>query len=139
MPIAVPLQQLPSQQFTITLDNNRFQLTPKLTNGQTSVSIDLNGSAILSNARAASCAPIIPEIYQESGNFIFLTANEQLPNYQQFGLTQTLYYFSAAELAVFRASPVAASPMVPTVTANYFNPFGGLPLRFKPQGYTLAP
>ena len=36
--------------------------------------------------------------------------------------------------------PVAASPLVPTVTAPFFNPIGQLPIRFAPRlyGYNQA-
>lgn len=138
MPTGLPLQQLPNQSFTITLDNNLFEFSILATNGSTSVSITENGTDILNNGRAVSCGPIIPAKYLEAGNFLFLTANQQLPDYNQFGLTQSLLYFSAAELAALRVPPVAPSPTVPTVTAASFNPIAALPLRFAPQGYVLA-
>ncbi len=76
--------------------------------------------------------------YLEAGNFLFLTANYQLPYYTQFGTTQSLFYFTAEELDALRAAPVASSPRVPTVTAAFFNPAGQLPLRFAPTGYVEA-
>lgn len=138
MPIGLPIQQLPNQSFTITLDGNLYEITLKTCNGITAVSITENGTDILDNGIAASCAQIISSQYNEAGNFMFLTANQQLPNYAQFGLTQSLFYFSASELAAFRIPPAAVAPTAPTVTAAFFNPIAGLPLRFAPQGYVQA-
>lgn len=136
MPQIIPIQSTPNQSLTITLDGNLWGLTIKTCNGVTAVSMTLNGNDLIDDLIAAACAPIIPAPYQESGNFAFLTANNQLPNYKQFNVTQSLFYFSATELAAFRVPPVAKSPSVPTVTAVNFNPIAQLPLRFSPQGYT---
>lgn len=144
MPTGVPIQQIPNQAFSITLDGVLYDLKILTNNGVTSVSLSINGQDVLDNALAASAAPIIPAPYQEAGNFMFLTANQQLPYYEQFGLTQSLLYFTADELATFRtpvldySTPTPSSPMVPTMTVNSFNPAGGLPLRFAPQGYEAA-
>lgn len=135
MPQIIPTQQLPNQSLSITLDGVLYDVTIRTTDGITNVSISQNGALILENAIAVACGPIIPSPYMESGNFLFLTANHQLPNYEQFGLTQSLFYLSPAELAAFRKALVAASPAVPTITANDFNPIAQLPLRFAPQGY----
>jgi len=136
MPVSIPIQQLPNSSFTITLDNNLYEIDLRICNGVTTVSLTQNGTDILDNAIAASAAPIIPSPYLEAGNFMFLTANQQLPNYEQFGLTQSLFYFSESELNAYRVKPVASSPAVPTVTSAFFNPLAALPLRFAPQGYT---
>lgn len=135
MPQVIPIQNVPNQSLTVTLDGNLWGITIKTCDGITAVSLTLNGVGVIADLIAAACAPIIPSPYQESGNFAFLTANNQLPNYKQFNVTQSLFYFSAAELAAFRVPPVATSPAVPTVTAAFFNPIAQLPLRFSPQGY----
>lgn len=135
----VPIQQLPNQTFSISLENNTYDITLKTTNGVMSATIVRNNVMIVENARCVAGFPIIPSLYQEDGNFIFFTQNQQLPDYTLFNVTQTLTYLTVAELAAFRVPPVAASPQVPTVTAASFNPLGALPLRFQTQGYTVAP
>jgi len=132
MPQNVPIQSIPNQTFSVTLDNNLFDLAIRTTNGVTSVSVTINGVDTIDNIRAVAGSPIIPYQYLEAGNFMFLTANYQLPIYTQFNITQTLDYFTAAELAVFRTPP--AFP----ITAADFNPLGALPLRFSPIGYVAA-
>ncbi len=140
MPQGVPISAIPSQAFSITLGNNDYNFSIRATGGVMSVSVSLDGTLVVENLRAVACQPLIPSQYLEDGdgNFMFLTANNQLPNYEQFNLTQSLLYFSAAELAAFRTPPVAASRYVPTVTAQSFDPVGGLPLRFSPVGYVAG-
>jgi len=128
---SISLQAIPNQAFAVVLDNNQWAFTLKATNGVMSVSITLNNVAILDSIRAVANGLIIPYKYLESGNFMFLTQNFQLPDYMQFGITQQLIYISAAELAVLRI------PTPPPITAADFSPIAPLPLRFKPQGYTV--
>ena len=132
MPQQIPIQAIPNQEFTVSLNNNSWDITLKTTAGQISASLSLNNTVILSNARCVSGMRIIPSQYEENGNFIFSTQNFQLPNYEQFNLTQFLLYFSAAELAAIRV--LTPQP----ITAAYFNQIAALPLRFSPQGYLPA-
>lgn len=133
MPVGVPIESIPSQKFSIVLDSNLYQLAIRQATGVVVVSVTRNGVDIIDNLIAAAAAPIIPAKYQEAGNFMFLTANNQLPNYQLFNISQSLFYFTADELAAFRTSPT------PPVNAAFFDPVGALPLRFAPQGYVIAP
>lgn len=139
MPQGVPIQAIPAQQFQITLDNNVFDITLKEADGIMAMSVQINGVDTIDNLICAAAAPIIPARYLETGNFMFLTANAQLPYYEQFGVTQSLVYFTASELAAFRVPAATTSPGIPTVNANSFNAAGELPLRFSPQGYMAAP
>jgi hypothetical protein len=138
MPITVPLRQIPNQSLTITLSGNIFDISIRACNGIMAVSLACNGVDIIDNVVAAAGSPIIPAPYQENGNFMFLTSNNQLPNYERFTISQTLVYFTAAELALFRSPAIAPSARVPTVTATFFNPIAQLPLRFSPVGYKSA-
>lgn len=125
----IPIQPLPNQQFTIVLDNSFFDIAIHTTNGVMSVSIAINNMPVIENLRAVAGMRLIPSQYEEMGNFRFSTQNNALPDYAQFGLTQTLLYFSAEELAELR------TPVTPPIKASNFNPFVSLPLRFSPQGY----
>jgi hypothetical protein len=128
----IPLQAIANQSFTVVLDSNQWDFVIKSTNGTVSVSLNLNSIDVLDNARAVGNTLIIPCQYQEqqSGNFFILVQNFQLPDYTQFGVTQNLIYVSESELSTLRQPP--SYP----ITAAFFNPDGGLPLRFSPQGYT---
>lgn len=125
----VPLQAIPNQSFTIILDNNTWDFTIKTTKDVMSISLNLNGDGVIENARAVAGSLIIPARYQESGNFLFVTQNYELPYYTKFNVTQSLVYVTADELASYREQPT------PPITASYFNPIADLPQRFAPQGY----
>lgn len=129
---SIPIQAIPAQSFSITLDNNNWDISIKTTDDCTSVSLALNGVDILDNVRAVANTKIIPYEYLEAGNFAFVSKLQDLPFYEQFGITQTLVYISDDDLAVIRTSPA------PIITADSFDPIAPLPLRFAPQGYTLA-
>ena len=126
----VPIQAIPNQSFSILLDNNQWNVVLKTAEDTTIISLTLNGNDVIDSARAAAGSLIIPSQYEESGNFFFTTANEQLPYYTQFNINQSLLYASAPELTAFRVSPP------PRITAAFFNPIAALPLRFAPQNYT---
>jgi hypothetical protein len=126
MPQSIGLQAIPNQSFTFNANNNTFGLILKANAGCMGMSISINGVDVADNARCVAWRVIIPSQYQENGNFMFMTQNLQLPWYEQFGLMQTLVYFSPTELSSIRASNLL------------FSPFGNLPLRFQPQGYREA-
>lgn len=132
MPTSIPIQAIPNQNFSINLDNNLFDITLRTTNGITSASFTINGTDTIDNIRCVAGSVLIPYAYLEAGNFMFLTNNYQFPIYTQFNISQTLVYFTAAELATIR------DPYSLPITAADFNPLGALPLRFAPQGYVKA-
>jgi len=125
----VPLQAVPNQQFAVALDDNQWDITLKTTNGTVSVTMLRNGEVIVENARAVAGMRIIPCIYQEDGNFVIVTQNQEVPEYSKFGVTQFMIYLSASELDEIRV------PIPSLITQSYFDPLGALPLRFAPQGY----
>ena len=94
----VTIQAIPNQSFTVYLDGNNWNFTIQATNGVMSVTVLLNNTLIISGARVVAGTPILPYLYLENGNFIFLTQNGDLPDYTQFNITQFLYYYSIAEL-----------------------------------------
>ena len=126
----LPIQQIPNQSFSVALDGNNWDFVLKTAGDTTVVSLTLNGTDILDGARAVAGGFIIPSLYQEAGNFFFVTQNFELPYYTEFTVTQNLIYISASELAVLRTPPAS-----PIITAASFNPLGALPLRFQPIGY----
>lgn len=126
----IPIAAVPNQEFTVVLDNNNWDLSIRQTNGVMSVSLALNGTAIIENLRAVAGMRLIPSQYEENGNFVFVTANFQMPDYILFNVSQSLLYASAAELTAVRV------PVPVPITAAWFNPIAALPLRFSPQGYS---
>lgn len=128
MPQLIPIQAIPNQSFTVTLNGATFIISLRTIEDFTSVSIAINGVAVVDGSRTPAGAPLLPYKYEENGNFMFTNSNSyRLPYYTNFNITQVLIYYSPTELAAIRAVP-------PPV----FNPIAQDPLRYKPQGYTLA-
>ena len=126
----VPLQKIPNQSLTISLDGAVYDIELRSTGNMMAASVSRNGVAIIKNARAVAGGLLIPARYQEDGNFVWLCGSYELPDYNKFGVTQYLVHFSAAELAAMRVIPA------PIITEAFFNPIAATPLRFKPQGYS---
>lgn len=101
--IEILLKPIPNQSLSIPLGNQLYDIILKSTNGVMSASIARGNVVILSNVRLVAGTLIIPYRYLEDGNFFMETANGDLPDYTQFGITQRLYYITAAELGAIRA------------------------------------
>lgn len=102
----IPLAAVPNQSFSVRLDDTRMVLRIKEANGVMVADFERAGEQILLGARALAGECIIPYHYLEEGNFIFLTLNDELPAWQSFGVSQSLVYITAAEVAALRADPI---------------------------------
>lgn len=100
----INLAAIPNQSFSVQADDDFYDILIKETNGVMCSSITRNGTVIQQSARVVAGYPLIPYAYQETGNFVIVTEEEELPDYTQFGITQTLIYLSAAEIGALRAS-----------------------------------
>lgn len=100
----IPLQPSANQSLSVTLDQDRFDLSLKVVGSVMAVDIDRNETRILSGQLIAGGTPLIPYQYLEAGrgNFLFETNNNRIPFYPRFGIDQILLYASAAELALAR-------------------------------------
>lgn len=128
----IPIQAIPSQTFSyIDPDNNQWNVSIKLVSEQIAFSFTLNGTILIENITAVAGIRIIPYDYLELGNFVIITQAQQVPDYTQFGSTQQLVFLSNADILGFRQRLADLT----LITANDFDPNGGLPLRFAPQGY----
>lgn len=105
----IDLQTIPNQQLTVVLDGVLYSLTLRLTNGCMSVDVTRAGDPVVSGQRIVAGAPFLPYVALEGayGNFIMLTQDGDLPDYTQFGLTQTLIWATAAEIGTIRAGAAA--------------------------------
>lgn len=128
----IPIQALPNQSFSVQLDGNQWDWTIELVNDAIAVTLSLNGNIVISGLSIVGGMRIIPSEYEESGNFVLVTMNQQVPDYTQFGTGQQLIYLSAVELMAIRV------PAPPILTPAYFDLNAALPLRIFPQGYVLA-
>lgn len=98
----IPLQAVANQAFTVQLDGARWAFTIKEAGGIMCADVTRDDELLLSGARIVAGSTIIPYRYLESGNFVLLTENDDIPYYAEFETTQSLVYLTAAELAALR-------------------------------------
>lgn len=100
----IGIDQTPNQSFSVTIDGNRWDVVIKQAVSSMFADITLNDTRILSGQIIVAGTPIIPyKFLQGSGNFVLLTADEELPNWERFGVDQTLVYASVSEINEARA------------------------------------
>lgn len=108
----IPLAPVPNQSFSVLLDGVRIVMRLKEANGVMVCDLSRAGVVVLQGSRALAGETIIPYHYIESGNFLFLTLNGDLPDWRLFGVSQQLIYLSAAEVTALRAAPLTFSDLV---------------------------
>jgi hypothetical protein len=99
------LQALPKQQFTVVLDNVLWDITIIEAAGIMAATFKSGGNVtpVASGARCVAGQLVIPKDREAGGgNFLFLTANNELPWWESFGVSQLMFYASAAEIAAVR-------------------------------------
>lgn len=99
----IPLQATPNQSLTVQLDGARYTLTFKEAAGCMVCDVSRDDADLLYGVRVVAGSPLIPYRYMESGNFVVMTENDELPAWESFDTTQSLVYVTADELAEFRA------------------------------------
>lgn len=102
----VPLAATANQAFTITLNNVRWALTLKEARGVMCVDVTRDGVTLVSGSRIIAGEAVIPYRYLQTANFVFVTVADELPAWQQFGITQTFVYLTADEIASINAMTV---------------------------------
>lgn len=116
--INIPLQNIANQTLNIVLNNNNYVIrlhacedsittgsivdrTALESLGTSIVAVDIteNNEVIVTGMRAVCGTPLLPYPYlQGDGNFIFVTNNDEYPNWRLFGVNQYLIYASPSEI-----------------------------------------
>lgn len=104
MVLQIPLAPIPNQSLSVNLDGNFYDISIKSTKTIVFVDMYRNDVALVLGARVVPGFPILNYRYLESGNFILGTLNQALPDYTQFGTSQSLFYLSQLELDAIRAA-----------------------------------
>lgn len=104
MSVIVPLEVIPNQELSIQLDDIRYVIRLRTVDGVMALDLSADEVDILTGERQTTSEFVIPYQHLEGdgGNFGFDTDAGDYPFWDQFGLTQTLIYFSVEEMAAFR-------------------------------------
>jgi hypothetical protein len=110
----IPLQAIPNQNFMFqdaTTQTNYFiQIkTCSFDDAQIAAfTISINDVLTVSGCRAVAGYPILASVYQQNGNFVVLTANDDIPDYRRFGIDQFLIYANQTELNAIATAQATA-------------------------------
>jgi hypothetical protein len=100
MSSVIPIENIPNQSLSITLDNIRYDLRFRNVGVMMILDLTINDEPIITGIRVVGGLPIISEKYLKccGGNFIFLTELGDIVSWDKFGITQTLIYLTVDEL-----------------------------------------
>lgn len=106
--IEIPLQAVPNQSLSFTLNDNTYDMTIRACNTADAevmgFDIAINNEIVVQGQRATTDFPIIPYVYLYNGNFVLVTADDDLPDWRKFGISQYLIYISNDEIREIYAS-----------------------------------
>lgn len=96
----IDIAQVPGQSFSVTLEGVRWDI--RIKQAATSMIADLSadGITLVGGHRIVAGTPIIPYQYLAGdGNFLIMTENDDLPNWELFGVNQILIYATFDEIS----------------------------------------
>ena len=101
----IPLQKLPRQEFSITLDGAFLTIILVAIKNCMYATITRNNVPVISGVRCMPGRQIIPYNYLEgkAGNFAFKTPGGSLPWWENFDNDHVLYYALRSELEAMRS------------------------------------
>ena len=102
----INLEAIPNQSLSIQLDSFRYGIRLRDISGMMAVDISINDELIIEGQRVVGGFPLIPYQYLEEngGNFVFLTELGDIVYWDQFGISQSLLYYTPEELEIVRDS-----------------------------------
>lgn len=95
----IPLAAEPNQEFTVRLDDTRYDLRLKEANGVMVADVTIDDVVTITGTRVLAGEFVIPYLYMARGNFLLLTNGDELPDWREFGSSQSLVYMSPEEFA----------------------------------------
>lgn len=100
--IILPLEQTPNQNLQFNDSGVRYDITIKEVNGIMVVDASIDLVPVITGHRLGAGVPFLPYKYIEEGNFMIVTEDDELPYWDKFGDTQTLFYIGPEEIEVLR-------------------------------------
>ena len=98
------VQGVPNQQFT-TNTGDRYEIRIVSADGVMVYDLYINEQIIVEGFRFVNQQLMLPYVYQEvNGNFLLDVPDDETPNYENFEVTQFLYFLDSDEAAQYRAN-----------------------------------
>lgn len=104
MSLIVPITNVPNQTLNVVLSNQNCTINLTSRNGNVYFDLFINTTKNIIYSRKLSLTPVLPYKYMQgnfTGNFILTNNDGNLitnPNYQLFGVSQTLLYYTKSDL-----------------------------------------
>lgn len=99
MSYQIPIISTPNQSLSVVINDVSYEITLKLVEGIMEFSLSVNGNKVTDGERCFPNQFVLPYLYMvNGGNFIFKTENEKYPNWEDFGSTCQLLFFSSEEI-----------------------------------------
>tara|TARA_R110000851_G_scaffold60415_6_gene139474 strand:- start:792 stop:1115 length:324 start_codon:yes stop_codon:yes gene_type:complete len=99
----ISIDAIPSQQFNTTLSGNNYSIKIYSIDGHMSYDLSINAVSIISGFKMVNDVPLLAYSHQEvSGNILLQIAEDEIPDYTRFGLSQFLYYLTEDETTAYR-------------------------------------
>lgn len=95
----IRLDAIPNQSFNFNIDDSVYKITVKECGGVMGVTVLKNETVLVENTKALPRVFLLPYKYLDSANFVFITAEDELPYYTEFNNTVFLLYLNPSEIA----------------------------------------
>lgn len=109
----IPLAAVPQQSLSVRVADRRHVITIKTARGCMVASVERDGVLLVQSARLVAGEPILRYPYLQDGNFLLQTVGDEMPWWEAFGTTQTLYYLTADEVAAIQDGGTTDATRIP--------------------------
>jgi len=97
--VKIDLEKIPNQMFDVLIDNVMYRVQLRTIQGLTYMSVWANDELLFNSQLCAPNVFVNPYNYVSSGGkFMFSCIDGEYPNYQNFGNTQELLFYTAEEV-----------------------------------------
>lgn len=99
----ITIEAIPSQEFTVPLGGNNYDIKIYSIDGHMSYDLSINAEQIIQGFKLVNDVLLLPYVHQEvNGNLLLLLPEDEIPDYESFGLSQFLYYLTQDETEAYR-------------------------------------
>lgn len=99
MSLTIPISSTPNQALTVELEGALYVIVLQSIGGTMAATLTRDDVLSMTGIRITVNAPLIPFKYLSKSNFVFISTNDQLPDFELIGISQFLVYLTEAEMA----------------------------------------